>query len=102
MALLKSAAKVVTGEMANPWIFFDGSILNLGIAWRDINLIIFAVILLIVVGILSEKYGYARNWMDKQSVLFRWAAWIILFVIVLVYGKYGPEYYAGDFIYQRF
>lgn len=102
MVLLKSAAKVVTGEMANPWIFFDGSILNLGIAWRDINLIIIAVILLIIVGILSEKYGYARNWMDKQSVLFRWSAWIILFVIVLVYGKYGPEYYAGDFIYQRF
>ncbi|MCH5251172.1 MAG: hypothetical protein J1E98_14640 [Lachnospiraceae bacterium] len=102
VSLLRSAAKVITGGAANPWIFFDGSILHLGIAWRDINLIIIAVLLLIIVGILSEKYGYARNWMDKQSVLFRWSAWIILFVLVLVYGKYGPEYHAADFIYQRF
>lgn len=100
--LLKSAAKVITGETANPWIFFDGSILNLGIAWQDITLIIAAVILLIIVGILSEKHGYARNWMDKQGFLFRWSVWVILFLIVLVYGKYGPEYQAGDFIYQRF
>lgn len=100
--LLKSAAGVVTGKLANPWIFFDGSILSLGIAWRDINLIIIAVILLIIVGALSEKYGYARAWMDKQSVFFRWVVWVFLFIIVLVYGKYGPEYHAEDFIYQRF
>lgn len=102
LQLLKSAAQVITEGMANPWIFFDGSILNLGIAWRDINLIIIAVILLIVVGMLSEKHGYARNWMDNQSVMFRWSVWVFLFVMVLIYGKYGPEYHAEDFIYQRF
>ena len=100
--LLRSAAKVITGEVSNPWIFFDGSILSLGIEWRDINLIIVCVLLLIIVGILREKYGYARNWMDGQGIVFRWAVWILLFVIVLVYGKYGPEYRAEDFIYQRF
>lgn len=102
ISLLKSAAGVITGELANPWIFFDGSILSLGIARQDIYLIITAVMLLIVVGILSEKYGYARTWLDKQSVVFRWFVWVILFLIVLVYGKYGPEYHAEDFIYQRF
>lgn len=100
--LLKSAAQVFTKELTNPWIFFDGSILNLGITWGDLNLIILAVLLLVVVGVLREKYGYARNWMDEQGFVFRWFVWIILFLLVLIYGKYGPEYHAEDFIYQRF
>lgn len=100
--LLKQAANALMGRGFNPWIFFDGSILDLGITWGDINLIIIAVLLLVIVGVLREKYGYARNWMDKQGVVFRWGAWIALFLLVLVYGKYGPGYNAADFIYQGF
>lgn len=100
--LLKQAAEVLTGKVFNPWIFFDGSILNFGVTWGDINLIIIAVLLLLIVGILSEKYGYARVWMDKQGVVFRWVSWITLFIIVLIYGKYGPGYNAANFIYQGF
>lgn len=100
--LLKSAAGVFTGTAFNPWVLFDESILRLGITWGDINLIIIAVLLLIIVGILSEKYGYARNWIEKQGFAFRWFIWITLFLLVLIYGKYGPEYHAEDFIYQRF
>lgn len=100
--LLGQAAQTLTGKVFNPWIFFDGSILQFGVTWGDINLIIIAVILLVIVGILSEKYGSARAFMDKQCFLFRWLCWITLFVIVLVYGKYGPGYNAADFIYQGF
>ena len=100
--LLKQAAEVLTGKVFNPWIFFDGSILNFGVTWGDINLIIFAMLLLLIVGVLSEKYGYARAWMDKQGFVFRWGTWIFLFLLVLIYGKYGPGYNAADFIYQGF
>lgn len=100
--LLKQAAEVITGKVFNPWIFFDGSILNFGVTWGDINLIIFAVLLLLIVDNLSEKYGYARVWIDKQGFVFRWASWIVLFLLVLIYGKYGPGYNAADFIYQMF
>lgn len=100
--LLKQALEAVTGAASNPWIFFDGSILNSGITWGDINLMIIAVFLLFVVGVLREKYGYARIWMDKQSFVFRWFSWIALFLLVLIYGKYGPGYSAAEFIYQGF
>ena len=76
---------------ANPWIFFDGSILNFGVTWGDINLIILVTILMILVAVLREKYGYARIWLQNQSFVFRWLVWICLFIIVLIYGKYGPE-----------
>lgn len=100
--LLGQAIQALTGKVFNPWIFFDGSILGLGVSWGDINLIILAVLLLAIVGALREKYGYARVWMDQQCFLFRWFCWIALFVLVLVYGKYGPGYNAADFIYQGF
>ena len=90
------------GKAFNPWIFFDGSILNFGVTWGDINLVIFAMLLLVIVGVLSEKYGYAREWMDRQCLVFRWFSWIALFLLVLIYGKYGPGYDAADFIYQGF
>lgn len=102
MILLRQAAEVLTGKVFNPWIFFDGSILNFGVTWVDINLIIFAILLLLIVGILSEKYEYARVWMDKQGFIFRWGVWIFLFLLVLIYGKYGPGYDAANFIYQGF
>lgn len=87
---------------ANPWIFFDGSILNCGLKWGDINLIIIVIILMIIVAVLREKYGYARLWIRDQSFIFRWLIWIGLFVIVLIYGKYGPGYDSAMFIYQGF
>ena len=100
--LLMQGAAAFTKEAFNPWIFFDGSIWNTGVCRTDIHLIIFAVLLLVIVGILREKYGYARVWMDRQGVVFRWGVWITLFLLVLIYGKYGPGYHAADFIYQGF
>lgn len=107
---LKQALKLLTSlpmvfkhdSMANVWTLFDGSILEFGISYTDLNIIIFAVMMLIIVAILREKYGYARNWMGKQILFFRWGVWIVLFVMVLTFGNYGPGYSAAEFIYQGF
>lgn len=89
-------------SVPNSWVLFDGSVLELGISYIDLNIIIFAVMMLIVVAILRKKYGYARSWMGKQIFVFRWMVWIILFVMVLIWGNYGPGYSAAEFIYQGF
>lgn len=103
IALLQEAWRVIfEKDYANPWIFFDGSILDLGITYGDINIIIIVVALLFIVGFLREKYGYARIWVQKQGFAFRWFVWIALFILVLICGKYGPDYNAADFIYQGF
>ena len=57
---------------------------------------------MLIVAVLREKYGYARNWIQNQCVLFRWFIWLAMFVLVLIYGKYGPGYDASMFIYQGF
>ena len=103
IALLQDAWKVISvKDYANPWIFFDGSLLDLGITYGDINVFLIAVLLLIAAAALREKYGYARIWVQNQSFGFRWMIWIGLFLFVLIWGKYGPEYSAAEFIYQGF
>lgn len=87
---------------SNPWIFFNGSVLNLGVSYIDMNLLIFSTALLIIVAILREKDGYARDWVAQQILPFRWGVWVMLLVIVLVYGEYGPGYDAAEFIYKGF
>ncbi len=86
----------------NPWTFFDGTVLTLGTTWKDINLLLFSVLLLLLVGILQEKFGSAREWMSGQPFLFRWFIWLVLFEMVLVFGLYGPGFNAEMFIYQGF
>lgn len=86
----------------NPWIFFDGSVTQLGVTYSDLNIIIFGIFILFIVGILHEKFDDARIWIQKQIFLFRWFIWLSLFVIILIYGVYGPGYNASDFIYRGF
>lgn len=86
----------------NPWIFFDGSFVNMGLSYRDQNILVFGVFLLFVVAILQERYGEAREWMKKQFLPFRWFVWIFLYLFVLINGAYGPGYSAAEFIYRGF
>lgn len=97
-----SLKQIFVKETSNPWIFFDGSVLGLGITHGDVNIIIISVLIILVVGLLREKYGYARNWISGQMLTFRWLIWVALFVFVVIYGKYGPGYAVEDFIYQGF
>ena len=101
--LLKDCFRVLTVRgFANPWVLFDGTILNTGMTWRDLNIVILGVVLMTAAAVLREKYGYARIWIAKQGFVFRWLVWCLLFVFVLIYGMYGPGYEASAFIYQGF
>ncbi len=101
--VLKDAARVIYKEgYANPWIFFDGSISKLGISYGDLNIIIICLSMMFVVAILRDRVGYARKWIEQQSTGFRWCIWISLFLLVLIWGKYGPGYIESEFIYEGF
>lgn len=78
------------------------TVYDLGVAPEDITLIVIGIAALFVVAALREKFGYARIWMQKQLLPFRWLIWLALFVVVLIYGLYGPSYDASTFIYEGF
>lgn len=102
LAFLKSLFGMFWTGQRNPWIFFSGEVLETGASYGDLNLLVLGVALLITVAVLREKYGYARDWVARQGFIFRWAVWIFLFLLVLIYGAYGPGYDSSVFIYQGF
>lgn len=94
--------KTFSKDCWNPWIFFDGSILQWAITGKNLNLIIFGIFVLVIAAVLRERYGYARVWLDKQPLVFRWSVYIMFLFIVILFGRYGRGFQAAEFIYGGF
>lgn len=87
----------------NPWIFFNESFLGMGLTVIDYSVLRISVLTVVIAGIIKlVKKVPVREWISEQNVYFRWSVWIGLFLIVLIYGKYGPGYDAAEFIYRGF
>lgn len=87
----------------NPWVLFDQSLYTLGLDIIEMNVLIIALTLLLLVDILR----YVKNmdfsaFLMKQNTWFRWAVVLFMIVGVLVYGKYGVEFDSAQFIYFDF
>lgn len=86
----------------NNWkILTDGSLLNLGLDWKDAVAGVFAVFVLLLVSVLQQK-GSVRKQIASQNTLFRWGIWILLCVSVALFGMYGSGLSGSDFIYAGF
>ena len=85
----------------NPWIFFDESFFNMGLDRREWGILIFGLILLFVVSFISQKKD-VRDFIKEQNFIVRLGIFALLFTMIIVYGYYGAEFNASDFIYGRF
>ena len=85
----------------NPWIFFDESFFKMGLDRREWGILAFGMLLLFVVSLLSQKKD-VRDLIKEQNVFARFAIFAVLFTMIIVYGYYGTEFNAADFIYGRF
>lgn len=90
----------------NPWIFFDDSLYSYGLSAKQLHVLLYATIVLVVVSILQEllrkKGTYLRETIAGQNVVFRYLLCFGALMIILIFGMYGPGYNAGDFIYMKY
>ena len=80
----------------------DGEIYTYGVDEKGLWVVFFAVMILLVVGILQENGMKIRETVSQQGFIFRWAIFLGLLAVILVFGAYGPAYDASAFIYGRF
>ena len=85
----------------NPWIFFDESFFNMGLDRREWGILAFGLILLFVVSFISQKRD-VRDYIKEQNLAARYIIFGFLFAMILVYGYYGADFNAADFIYGQF
>lgn len=81
----------------NPQIFFDGTILELGLMLRAIIVLLFTVAILFTVSILQERGVKLRESLDKGPLIIQLLIISLAICFILVFGAYG-----SDFVYQQF
>ena len=80
----------------------NGALYNYGVDKKNFWLLIFAIVILTVVSVLRESGMEMRKTLAKQNIVFRWAVMLILILMIVVFGTYGPAYSAKSFIYGAF
>ncbi len=86
----------------NPWILTDGSIFTLGLDAKEWNVLLVAVGFLLMVDILRYCKINLTELFIKQNLWFRWLVLYIGIMAVVIFGVYGPQYDATQFIYFQF
>ncbi len=85
-----------------PHVLFDQSLYMIlpRVEWY----VLFAAIAVLVVMSLVKRDGtrHVRAWLEAQQIWLRWAVYMGIIIVLLVFGVYGPEFVASDFIYFQF
>ena len=82
-------------------IFWDGSLLGLGLDMADYGILAAGLVLLLVVSLL-QRSGSVREKIARRPYPVRFMIWYGLFLAVLLMGAYGIGYDASQFIYNQF
>lgn len=76
-------------------------LLSFGLSGVNYIVLFVALIVLFIVDILQEK-GSVRERIAKRPIYFRWGLYIVAFLIILLFGLYGPGYDQNQFVYMQF
>ncbi len=80
----------------------DGEIYKLGVDHKNMSVLIFSILILLVVGVLQENGMKIRETLSKQNIIFRWALVLVFIAFILIFGIYGPDFNSSSFIYGNF
>ena len=102
---LHDAVMVVTriATKWNPWVLFNKSLYSLGLDQTEIHVLCVALIVLFLVDIVRYRYKQTLDvFLGEQCLWFSWGVIFILLFSIIIYGVYGPEFDAKQFIYFQF
>lgn len=80
----------------------NGSLIKLGLDTANWILLCLTILLLFYVDSAHEKGISLRQAFARQPLVFRWTIYIGAVLFILIFGCYGPEYNAANFIYEQF
>ena len=89
-------------SVRNPWILTNDSLFLLGLEWKEFNLLLVCMAVLLAVSILQEKGIKIREYILERSLVIRWGIYIGAILFIMVFGTYGYGFEAQSFIYGGF
>ena len=100
-----SASVYMIRSMVENWdtnIFWEGGMLKLGLDEKDLWILFLSCCALLTVSLLQESGVKIRETLAKQNLYFRWAVYLGAVFSLVLFGVYGLNYDASDFIYRGF
>lgn len=86
----------------NPEILIDGSLYTLGLSEKEFHFLLCSLLILAIADYLKYRKIDILKELGQQGLWFRLAAYVLLFWSVILFGVFGPEYEASQFIYFQF
>lgn len=86
----------------NWYILFDGSLFLLGVSEKNFRLLVLCIGILLFVDYLKYKKIDVVELIMKQEWWFKGLIYLSLFMMIVLFGYYGNEYDASQFIYFQF
>lgn len=87
----------------NPWVLFNDGLYALGLERFEANVLLVSLLALFAVDLIRYRAGKRIDvWLSEQNFWFRWLIVLFMLVMVVIYGVYGPEFVASQFIYFQF
>ena len=83
------------------WIFTDGTMVEQGLSYSELVVALLSVVVVWVVDWMSLRVDLLASF-NRQHLLFRWAVYYGLILVVVVFGRYGGTYDAANFLYFKF
>lgn len=90
-----------TFKRFNPWIFWDGTLYQIGLDYRNLCVAVLALLLVGKISILQEQ-GSVRERIAEKNIVVRWAIYYGTIFAIFIFGIYGAGYHASDFVYAQY
>ena len=86
----------------NPWVFTDGTLFSLGLDAADMFVLFSALLVLLLVSVARYNNVRIRSWLAEQGLWFRYTVYLTAIFAVMIFGIYGAQFDAAQFIYFQF
>ena len=84
-------------------VLFDGSLYSLGLIRVNMTVLIVGIVILL----LTDYVRYAKGvriekYLATQNLWFKWTVLLVFILCIVIFGEYGVNYNAAEFIYFQF
>lgn len=87
----------------DPWALMNGSLYTMGLSQMEFGIALLSLAVLLAVDLIRYHRGMQLyEYLNMQSLWFRWGIYISLAAAIFLFGIYGPGYDAAEFIYFQF
>jgi D-alanyl-lipoteichoic acid acyltransferase DltB (MBOAT superfamily) len=89
--------------MPDVGVLFNGAVYGLGINANDARALGFCLLILFLSDLVRYQKGLRiEKYLCTQNLWFKWAVLFTLIICIVVFGEYGLNYDASEFIYFQF